>query len=88
MARTRKGRRGGKSIIDRLYAPFHRLFEATGNSFETVGTATGKIVKKGINTVDKVGTNIAKKATQAVRNVVSRNSRKSRKGGNTRKSRR
>jgi len=76
MAKTR--RRNGNStrrnsgIFGILWAPFHHFFMATGESVSTVGSSAGEIVKKGVDTVDAVGTTYARHAKQMVNNIQGR----------------
>ena len=78
---TRKNNSGsGSGIFGILWAPFHHFFMATGESVVTVGTSAGNIVKKGVNTVDAVGTTYARHAKQMVNNIRGRTRRAGRAG--------
>jgi hypothetical protein len=59
----------GSGLFGTLWAPFHHFFMATGESVSAVGTGAGDIVKKGIDTVDSVGTTYARHAKQMVNTI-------------------
>ena len=70
-------------IFTRIYSPLHHALMATRNVSRTLFSASGAVVNKGLEVVDKTGTAIARHANMAVKNVTARKSRKNRK--NTRK---
>jgi hypothetical protein len=81
--RKSRGRRGGAKslgLFGRVYSPVNHLFQAAENGVGTLTSGTGSIVRTGLRSVRNVGKSVASHADQAVRNVVSRKGRKSRRG--------
>ena len=81
--KTRSKKRGARkssfSIITRLYAPFRRVLNATGNSVRTVSHGVGDVAGKVVNTVNKVGQTYARGANKAISNITRRKTKKNRK---------
>ncbi len=72
-------------LFSRIYSPLHHALMATRNVSRALFSASGAVVDKGLEVVDKTGSAIASHANMAVRNVTKRSNRKNRK--NTRKNR-
>lgn len=84
--RVTKAKGKNSRLFTRIYSPLHHALMATRNVSRTLFSASGAVVNKGLEVVDKTGTAIARHANMAVKNVTSRKSRKSRKNRkNTRK---
>jgi hypothetical protein len=77
-ARRPASRRNG-GIFRRIYSPVSHLLQATGNAVGTVTNTTRNVAKMGLRGVDSIGLSVTGHANAAVRNLVSRKSRKNRK---------
>ena len=80
---ARKSRKSGSlSIASRLFSPFRRALQATGNSARTVGRTAGNVAGKVVGTVGKVGQSYAKATDNALSNIT--RGRKNRRNGSAR----
>lgn len=84
---SRKSSRKTLGLFGRVYSPVNHLFMAAENSVNALARGTGNIIHTGLNSVNKVGKSVTGHADQAVRNIVSRRSRKNRKSRKNKKSR-
>jgi len=82
---ARKSRSRSLSLVSRLYAPFRRAFQATGNSARTVGRTVGKVAGNVVGTVGKVGQTYATATNRAITNIT--RGRKSKRNATMRKRR-
>lgn len=81
--RNRKNRRNtrrGGGLFSTIYSPVSHLIQATGNAAGTVTNTTRNVVKRGLGGVNRIGKSVTGHANAAVRNLVSRKGRKSRRG--------
>ena len=92
MANSRRVSRSRRSngsrklgLFGRVYSPVNHLFMAAENSVNAVTRGTGKIVRTGLGSVNRVGKSFTRHADMAVNGVVHGKRRKNRK---SRKSRR
>jgi hypothetical protein len=76
---TRRG--GARGFFGKVYSPVSHLLQATGEAVGTVTGAVDSVAKTGIRGVNRIGKSVTGHADSAVRNLVSRKSRKNRKGG-------
>jgi hypothetical protein len=83
---SRKNRRnnmsfmGGRNgLFGTLYSPVSHILQATGEGVGAVTNTTRNITKRGLGGVDKIGRSVTGHANAAVRNLVSRKRRGSRK---------
>ena len=68
---ARKSRKSGSlSIASRLFSPFRRALQATGNSARNVGRTAGNVAGKVVGTVGKVGQTYAKATDNALSNIT------------------
>ena len=80
---ARKSRKSGSlSIASRLFSPFRRALQATGNSVRTVGRTAGNVAGKVVGTVGKVGQTYAKATNNALSNIT--RGRKNKRNGSMR----
>jgi hypothetical protein len=80
--RNRKNRRNtrrGGGLFGTLYSPISHLLQATGNAAGAVTNTTRNVVKRGLGGVNRVGRSVTGHANAAVRNLVSRKRRGSRR---------
>ena len=91
MAKSRKASRKNSKrlgLFGRVYSPVNHLFMAAENSVNAVTRGTGKIVRTGLGSVNRVGKSITRHADMAVSGVVHGKGRKNRKSRKSRKDRR
>ena len=86
---SRKNRRGGarksgRGLFRTLYGPVGQALGLTGNVVSTVTNTTRNVAKRAVNGVDRVGLSITGRANSAIRNLVSRKRRNSRKNRSSR----
>ena len=83
---ARKSRRG---LVSRLYRPLHHALVVGEEAVSAVTNTARNVVRTGIRGVDRVGTSLTGHTDAAIRNLVSRKSRRGRKSsGGSRKNRR
>lgn len=75
----RKSYRGGRGLFSTVYSPVSHVIRAAEESVAAVTDTTRNIVRKGLSGVNRVGKSITGHADSAVRNVVSRKSRRNRR---------
>jgi hypothetical protein len=75
----RKTQRGGRGLFSTVYSPVGHVLTATGEAVGTVTNTTRNILKSGLSGLNKIGTSVTGHADMAVRNVVSRKRRASRR---------
>ena len=75
----RKAQRGAGGIFTTVYSPVGHVLTATGEAVGTVTNTTRNILKSGLGGLNKIGKSVTGHADMAVRNVVSRKRRGSRK---------
>ena len=80
---ARKSRRG---LVSRLYRPLHHALVVGEEAVSAVTNTARNVVRTGIRGVDRVGTSVTGHADGAIRNLVSRKSRRG--GSRSRKNRR
>jgi hypothetical protein len=83
---NRKNRRGGarknssrRGLFRTLYGPIGQALGLTGNVVSAVTNTTRNVAKRAVRGVDRVGLSVTGRANAAVRNLVSRKRRNSRK---------
>lgn len=76
---SRKAQRGGRGLFGTVYSPVSHVIRAAEESVAAVTDTTRNIVRKGLSGVNRVGKSITGHADAAVRNVVSRKSRRNRR---------
>ena len=76
---SRKAQRGGQGIFSTVYSPVGHVLTATGEAVGTVTNTTRNILKSSLGGLNKIGRSVTGHADMAVRNVVSRKRRSSRK---------
>ncbi len=74
--RSRRNRRNGGGLLGKLYGPIHQVFGMAENTVGAVTDTTKKVLSTGLRGVDRVGLSITGRTNKAVRNLVSRKSRK------------
>ena len=71
---------GGRAgLFGTLYSPVSHLLQATGNSVGAVTNTTRNVSRRALGGVDKIGRSVTGHANLAVRNLVSRRRRGSRR---------
>ena len=74
------GMMGGRAgLFGTLYSPVSHLLQATGNSVGAVTNTTRNVSRRALGGVDKIGRSVTGHANLAVRNLVSRRRRGSRR---------
>uniref|UniRef100_A0A6C0HE40 Uncharacterized protein n=1 Tax=viral metagenome TaxID=1070528 RepID=A0A6C0HE40_9ZZZZ len=84
---NRKNRRGGarknsssrRGLFRTLYGPIGQALGLTGNVVSSVTNTTRNVAKRAVRGVDNVGLSVTGRANSAIRNLVSRKRRNSRK---------
>ena len=74
--KNRRNTRKGGGLFSTLYSPVSHLLKATGNSVSAVTNTTRNVARRGLSGVNRIGTSVTGHANAAVRNLVSRKSRK------------
>jgi hypothetical protein len=75
----RKTQRGGRGLFSTVYSPVGHVLTATGEAVGTVTNTTRNILKSGLGGLNRIGRSVTGHADMAVRNVVSRKRRASRR---------
>lgn len=71
-------------IFRRVYSPIGHLLNATGEAVGTVTNTARNVVRKGLKGVNSIGRSVTGHANMAVRNVISRKRRNSRRSNSRR----
>lgn len=79
-AATRKSRRG-YYLTQRVWSPFGHAINATGESIGEVAGTASNIVKRGLHGAKRLGNIWTSHTNMAIKNVVSRKKRSSRRNG-------
>jgi GTP:adenosylcobinamide-phosphate guanylyltransferase len=72
MAPKNTTRRAGRGLVSRVYAPVNHFLQATGASVSAVTNTARNVVRKSINTVNKIGKSFTSHTNMAIRNIISR----------------
>jgi hypothetical protein len=68
--RRNKTKKGDVRVLRRLWSPVDHIFQATGESAQTVGTSTGRIVRESVSAVNSVGRSFARHGNMAISGLV------------------
>jgi hypothetical protein len=68
--RAAKTQKGDVRILRRVWSPVDHLFQATGESAQTIGSSSGRIVKEGVLAVNSVGKSFARHGNMAIAGLV------------------
>ncbi len=82
---SRKGKRGGLRLTQRVWAPVGHTIDATGETVKEVVGLTGNIVKRGLKGARSLGNIWTRHANMAIKDVVSRKGRRGARRNMTRR---
>ncbi len=87
--KNRKSRRANRKnsvgLAGKLYGPIHQVIGLAQNTVSTVTNTTRNVAKKGLQGVNRIGQSITGRTDKAIRGLISRKRRDSRKNRKDRK---
>ena len=72
---------GGMGLFTKIYSPVGHALAFTGEAVGTVTNTVGSVAKTGLRGVNRIGRSVTGHANAAIRNVVSRKRKASRRAG-------
>ena len=75
----RNTRKNGGGLFGKIYGPIHQALGLGKNVAGAVTNTTRNVVKRGLSGVNRVGLKVTGRANSAIRGLLSRRNRKSRR---------